>query len=252
MMSFADFCLAFEEHVRRTQPNTQLEATGVGTFDFTDENGTRMSISLQNAYRFYEAAPDHIASLFDRVLAMVRPAGKILPDQLVAMVRDSSVFQGDTAITQDLGPGLVLAVAADLGDHFIFPTADTLEASGIERADAVNHALRNVDKFVGDVSANLHPTGFRMFGSSNDISSSLILSEKFLDFIRGESVGEPVFIVVARNFLVIGDSANSDGVTTMCTLAKSTDPGPHPISSEAIVNRDGKWMLFVHPEVRAN
>lgn len=252
MLSFAEFCAAFAEHVRRTRPEAKIEATNAGTFDFTDENGTGVSISLQNAYQFYKAAPESIGSMFDSVLAMVRPAGRISPDQLVAMVRDGRAFEDGEAITQEFAPGLVLAVAADLGDRFIFPVSDTLEASGIERSDAISHALRNVDNFMGKVSANVHPTGFRMFGSSNDISSSLILSEKFLDFVRSEAVGEPVFIVVARNFLVVGDSSNLEGVATMCSLAKSTDPGPHPISSEPIVHRDGKWTLFEDPEVRIN
>jgi uncharacterized protein YtpQ (UPF0354 family) len=244
MLSFLDFCTAFEEHVARTRPKSKLEKEALGRFAFTNESGTRMSLSLANAYQFYEAAPHEIESLFQRMLVMMEPVSKVAPQQLIGMVRDKSAFQSGTAIVRDLAPDLVMVIAADLGDRFIFPSAETFAASGIEHSEAVAHAMHNVDRFVGDVTAHQHSTGFRMFGSSNDIGSSLILSDRFLRSIRAQSEGEPVFIVVARNFLVVGDSANVESVRSMCRLATSTDPGPHPISSEPIIYKDGAWVRF--------
>jgi hypothetical protein len=238
LLTYNEFVDAFVRFAAQAAPALKIAAAENQKLSVRNADGAQLSLSLENAYEFYRKDPDELQAILERVLGMTQLKTRDLyPDQLVAMVRDQS-WPGSQR--RQLTDGLVAVVAADLGDQYAYPTDEKLAEIGLTLEQAFDVAISNVDRRIGELSMGENSAGFRIFFSSNDISSSLIFSDGFRKAMAN-MWGEAAYLPAARNILLVTSVTNDDALKEMRRLAE-TNREPHPITDRPICCRDGKWI----------
>lgn len=238
MLTNHEFVHAFLRFAAQATPTLRITADDSGEFIVRNADGLELSLSVENAYEFYRRDPGELQAVLDRILRLAQPQKVVpLPDQLVAMVRAQS-WPGSQK--RQLTAKLVTIVAADLGGQYAYLTEDKICEMGLTLDQAFDLAGSNVDRRVGQLSMGENSAGFRIFFSSNDISSSLIFSPGFRSAMTN-MWGEAAYLTAARNVLLVTSSTNGGALKEMRRLAETSEE-PHSITGQPICFRGSEWI----------
>lgn len=212
----------------------------------TVEDGTRMTVYLENAWRDFTVDPEMGESIVERLLrAMPARASEPGLEGVVPLVKDERFIREAGRMVavkaEPLAADLWVVYAQDSPDRFQFLPADF----EVDLEELRQRALENLRALLPPVE--MHGGGpVFMLTAGGNFEASLLLLDALWDELAGHVEGEPVVAVPSRDVLILTGSASPEGIAQARELvARVTATGSHLVSATLLVRRAGAWMEFV-------
>lgn len=232
------------------------------TFRTKAANGTELTISIDNAYHDYRAAPERLDELVTRFAEVFQErglAGKEPIGQLVVIVRPSNY------LVLSLPPGSSLEsfvpgrpMAGDLSYFLAVDSPNSIRTAaksdlarwGIDEAAAWQKAVSHIKERVGPLGIvrlgdDKGPSGL---AASSGLAPSILADPALCSQERAPNGSDgQIVLLYARDMFLFAIPSDADGTRRFWRVAKEEIATGRSFSSTPLTCRDGHWVVAPAP-----
>ncbi len=267
-MGSAEFTQFFAERVRIEQPDAAVAIAGDRHLKIKDDDGTELDMYLDNAFRRYCGAPEHLETIVGQQLRtlLATTAGdwdsQINDENLLPVLRSRAFLEEVSgALTQDPEEGEEARPVSDrVNDEisvlYVFDTEDAmryvqardLEKLTVDRDRLFSRAVANLRKLLQHARVE-GEKGYYMPVAGGDYESSLLFLNEFWAKERFPVKGEIVVFPLARDLLIVTGSEEKQALAQATKLAARAEATmEYFISDKPFQYKDGRWVRFKLPK----
>lgn len=236
-------------------PNAKFTIVDDSTIE-SEFQGNNIRISVDNAYKEYQAEPDSLNSVLSKYLRVTgelyNSKEKISIDRIVPIIKPVSYLDNIKSAANKMGATkdieevyeqyndeLIIAYAEDTENSIRYLTYDDLKSLSIKEDSLRPIAIRNLDKLLTSIQRR-GGDGVYMLIAGGNYEASIILLD---DVLTKESLpvnGDFVIAIPNRDMLLITGSNDKDGILKIKDVAKkSFETGNYQVS-EYLYKWNGK------------
>lgn len=246
--SFRD---AFIIELREKSPDTRVEPTPDGAIVFGPLGENR--IGLGNAWRRVNAGEDATAVLEQMVdVALTSEYPKYDPQTAFVLVRPLGMIapflnsgdENDAPLFRPLAGDLVLTVAQDLGDRFVFLPRLEIGADETAWSAAWDAADKRTKDSLGDVEVLYGGQGLGFISAREDITASLLMIDGVWDEDLVKIVGPAIAVIPLKTLLIIANADDREAMKELMALMPEVDQDPDGMTGYILIRRDRAWNVI--------
>jgi uncharacterized protein YtpQ (UPF0354 family) len=207
----------------------------------------KIRISVDNAYREYQAEPDSLRQVLNRYLKVTSelysPKGKINIERIVPIIKPVSYLDDIKNLANKLGATkdveavyekyndqLIIAYAEDTKNSISYLTHDDLKSLAIKTDSLKSIATRNLVTLLPNIQRK-GADGVFMLTAGGDYEASIILLDNIFTKESLPVNGDFVIAIPNRDMLLITGSNDKAGISKIKEVAtKSFETGNHQVS----------------------
>jgi uncharacterized protein YtpQ (UPF0354 family) len=250
------FTKAFATEMAKLMPGFEVRQTEQLTLDVTGPDGIKYRVSLDNAFRSYQADTTSFVTIVDGYAAYLKDVpkddeGDLTVDKIVALVRPRDLALAanenpadDPTVTEPLTSQLDLLYAFDHPGGFAFLTERKRAGLAIAKGDLRSLAIKNLRKL--NLNARVEVLdGAALVGTDGPYVTSFLLFDEFWDDTRFAFKGELLVFPVNRELMIVTGSKEEKGYPEARSKAHEMfETLDHPISNQPIVRRNASWVQY--------
>jgi uncharacterized protein YtpQ (UPF0354 family) len=254
-LTSTQFTERFVSALQAEMPKAKISAASELKISVRRGGGTLAEVSLDNAYRSYQADPGRFAELVKAyVLALAEDhstarttldRARIVPviktHAWLAELRNTLRPQHAEPIADVFNAELVVVYAEDSkGRTRYLTSAEIVEDRKTLRALAVQNLRRILPK----IELRQHGDAFALVTAGGDYEASLLLLDEMWSGEQIKVSGDIVVAVPAKDVLFVTGSRNRKGLKAVRAMIPEFSKGPHGLTEKLFVYRAGKFVKF--------
>ena len=241
-----EFTIKYFDSLSNRFPSSKFQIVDDSTI-ISKFNDKKIRISVDNAYREYQAEPDSLQKVIRKYLTVTSELfelrGKINIDRIVPIIKPVEYLNDIRSVAKKMGGGkdvegvyekyndqLIIAYAEDTKNSIRYLTHDDLKTLAINEDSIRKIAINNLDKLLTSIQRK-GGDGVFMLTAGGDYETSLILLS---DILNNESLpvnGDFVIAIPNRDMLLITGSNDKAGISKIkVAAAKTFARGDHQVS----------------------
>ncbi len=254
-LTSAQFTERFVSALQAEMPKAKISAASELKITVRRDGGTLAEVSLDNAYRGYQADPGRFAELvkaYVLALAEDHSAARTTLDRTrivpvikthawLAELRNTLRPQDAEPVAEVLNAELVVVYAEDSRSRTRYLTsAEIVEDRKTLRALAV----QNLKRILPKIELRQHGDTFAVVTAGGDYEASLLLLDEMWSGEQIKVSGDIVVAVPAKDVLFVTGSRNRKGLKAVRAMIPEFSKGPHSLTEKLFVYRAGKFVKF--------
>jgi uncharacterized protein YtpQ (UPF0354 family) len=210
-------------------------------------NDNDIRISIDNAYKEYQAEPDSLPKVLTKYLTVASelysPKEKISIDRIVPIIKPISYLDDIKSVASKMGATkdiegvyekyndqLIIAYAEDTKNSIRYLTHDDIRALSVSEDSIKQIAIRNLDKLLTNIQRK-GGDGVYMLTAGGDYEASIILLDNVLTKESLPVNGDFIIAIPNRDMLLITGSNDKAGISKIKEVAKkSFETGNYQVS----------------------
>jgi uncharacterized protein YtpQ (UPF0354 family) len=219
-------------------------------------NDNVIRISVDNAYKEYQAEPDSLQSILARYLTVTgelySPKEKISIERIVPIIKPISYLDDIKRVASKMGTAkdiegiyekyndqLIILYAEDTKNSIRYLTHDDIKPLSIDEDSIKRIAVKNLDKHLTSIQRK-GAEGIYMLTAGGNYEASIILLDNILTKESLPVKGDFVIAIPNRDMLLITGSNDKAGIAKVKEVAKkSFETGNYQVS-EYLYKWNGK------------
>jgi uncharacterized protein YtpQ (UPF0354 family) len=247
-----EFVLLCVKLIQERLPDAEVEMIGETAIRIKNAEGKESTTYFDNAWIAYSRKDEESRTLIERHIrvasSLLDPAGPLLSDQIVALIKDSeyveSLNKTGNSVLEHMCGDLWIVYAVDKPESMSSLARTDMAAAGIAEENLRNLALENLRRIMPSVEQHGDGPWYGLF-AGGDYTASLLLFDSVWDQVADSIEGDIVAVVPARDTLLFTGSESPEGLKMIKEQANYVvTTGNYIVSDTLIVRKDGRWEVF--------